>query len=43
MAARITDGVNDYWNVLDPPTLVRIWANIKDVMPPGTLDALTRE
>ena len=39
MATRKTDWVNNFWKVLahDPPTLRRIWANIKEVMGPGTL------
>jgi AhpD family alkylhydroperoxidase len=45
MATRKTDWVNNFWKVLahDPPTLRRIWANIKDVMGPGTLSPLTKE
>ena len=45
MATRKTDWVNNFWKVLahDPPTLRRIWANIKDVMGPGSLDPLTKE
>ena len=45
MATRRTDWVNDFWKVLahDPPTLRRLWANIKDVMGPGALDPLTKE
>ena len=45
MATRNSDWVNDFWKVLahDPPTLRRIWANIKDVMGPGALDPLTKE
>ena len=45
MATRGTDWVNNFWKVLahDPPTLTRIWANIKVVMGPGTLDPLTKE
>jgi AhpD family alkylhydroperoxidase len=45
MATRQTDWVNDFWKVLahDPPTLARIWANIKQVMGPGALDPLTKE
>jgi hypothetical protein len=40
-----TDWVNNFWKVLahDPPTLRRIWANIKEVMGPGTLSPLTKE
>ena len=45
MATRRTDWVNNFWKVLahDPPTLRRIWMNIKVVMGPGELDSLTKE
>ena len=45
MATRKTDWVNNFWKVLahDPPTLRRIWANIKEVMGPGALDPLVKE
>jgi AhpD family alkylhydroperoxidase len=45
MATRKTDWVNNFWKVLahDPATLKRIWANIKEVMGPGTLPPLTKE
>lgn len=45
MATRQTDWINDFWKVLahDPPTLRRIWVNIKEVMGPGALDPLTKE
>jgi AhpD family alkylhydroperoxidase len=45
MATRKTDWVNNYWKVLahHPPTLRRMWANSKEVMRPGALDALTKE
>ncbi|MBV9316212.1 MAG: carboxymuconolactone decarboxylase family protein [Gammaproteobacteria bacterium] len=45
MATRKTDWVNNFWKVLahDPPTLRRIWANIKQVMGPGAIDPLTKE
>jgi AhpD family alkylhydroperoxidase len=45
MATRRTDWVNNFWKVLahDPPTLRRIWANVKEVMGPGALDPLTKE
>lgn len=45
MSTRGTDWVNNFWKVLahDPPTLRRIWANIKAVMGPGALDPLTKE
>ena len=45
LATRGTDWVNNFWKVLahDPPTLRRIWANIKAVMGPGALEPLTKE
>ncbi|HUO95184.1 MAG TPA: carboxymuconolactone decarboxylase family protein [Steroidobacteraceae bacterium] len=45
MATRRTDWVNNFWKVLahDPPTLRRLWGNIKEVMGPGALDPLTKE
>ena len=45
MATRRTDWINDFWKVLahDPPTLRRLWANIREVMGPGALDPLTKE
>jgi AhpD family alkylhydroperoxidase len=45
MATRRTDWVNNFWKVIahDPPTLERIWTNIKAVMGPGELDPLTKE
>ena len=45
MATRKVDWVNNFWKVLahDPPTLRRIWSNIKEVMGPGALDPLTKE
>ena len=45
MATRGVDWVNNFWKVLahDPPTLERIWDNIKRVMAPGALDPLTKE
>ena len=45
MATRKTDWVNNFWKVLarDPATLERIWSNVKQVMAPGALDALTKE
>jgi len=45
MATRQIDWVNNFWKVLahDPPTLRRIWGNIKEVMGPGALDPLTKE
>jgi AhpD family alkylhydroperoxidase len=45
MATRKTDWVNNFWKVLahDPPSLRRIWANIKEVMGPGAIDPLVKE
>jgi AhpD family alkylhydroperoxidase len=45
MATRKTDWVNNFWRVLahDPPTLRRLWSNIKQVMGPGAIDPLTKE
>jgi AhpD family alkylhydroperoxidase len=45
MATRRTNWVNNFWKVLahDPPTLRRIWNNIKVVMGPGAIDPLTKE
>ena len=45
MATRKTDWINNFWKVLahDPATLKRTWEDIKQVMAPGALDALTKE
>jgi AhpD family alkylhydroperoxidase len=45
MATRKTDWVNNFWKALatDPPTLRRLWSNVKQVMAPGALDPLTKE
>jgi AhpD family alkylhydroperoxidase len=45
MATRKVDWINNFWKVLahDPPTLQRIWSNVKQVMGPGSLDPLTKE
>jgi AhpD family alkylhydroperoxidase len=42
---RQTDRVNNFWKALanHPPTLTRTWESVKEVMAPGTLDALTKE
>lgn len=44
-ATRQTDWVNNFWKALarHPPTLKRLWSNIKEVMAPGALDPLTKE
>ena len=45
MRSRQTDRVNNFWKALanHPPTLQRIWENVKQVMGPSRLDALTKE
>lgn len=45
MRTRQTDRVNNFWKALanHPPTLQRIWENVKQVMGPSRLDALTKE
>ncbi|HEY1892852.1 MAG TPA: carboxymuconolactone decarboxylase family protein [Steroidobacteraceae bacterium] len=45
MATRRVDWVNNFWKVLahDPPTLRRVWSEIKQVMAPGALDPLAKE
>jgi AhpD family alkylhydroperoxidase len=45
MTTRKTDWINNFWKVLahHPPTLKRMWANVKEVMSPGALDPLTKE
>ena len=45
MATRKTDWVNNFWKALaaHPPTMRRLWENVKQVMAPGALDPLTKE
>ncbi len=45
MSTRKTDWINNFWKVLanDPVTLKRTWEDIKQIMAPGALDALTKE
>lgn len=45
MAARGVADVNNFWKALavHPPTLARIWANLRQVMAAGALDPLTKE
>jgi AhpD family alkylhydroperoxidase len=45
MATRKTDWINNFWKALanDPVTLKRTWQDIKQIMAPGALDALTKE
>ena len=45
-AARGVPDVNNFWKALavDPPTLARTWASLREVMAPGgALDPLTKE
>jgi AhpD family alkylhydroperoxidase len=44
-ATRKVTWINNFWRALasHPPTLARIWANVKVVMAPGALDPLTKE
>jgi len=45
METRKIAAINNFWKVLahDPDTLKRTWEEIKAVMAPGALDALTKE
>ena len=45
MTTRKTDWINNFWKALanDPATLKRTWEDIKQIMAPGALDALTKE
>lgn len=45
MATRKTDWINNFWKALanDPVTLKRTWQDIKQIMAPGALDALSKE
>jgi AhpD family alkylhydroperoxidase len=45
MATRKTDWINNFWKALarDPATLRRTWQSVKEIVSPGTLDALTKE
>jgi AhpD family alkylhydroperoxidase len=45
LATRKTDYINNFWKALanDPATLKRTWESIKQIMGPGSLDALTKE
>jgi AhpD family alkylhydroperoxidase len=45
LATRKTDYINNFWKALanDPATLKRTWESIKQIMAPGSLDALTKE
>jgi AhpD family alkylhydroperoxidase len=45
MATRKMDFVNNFWKTLatQPGLLRRVWANAKETMAPGKIDALTKE
>lgn len=45
MATRKTNWINNFWKVLasHPPTLRRLWEDVKQVMGPGSIDPLTKE
>ncbi len=45
MQTRKVDRVNNFWMALanHPPTLKRIWAQVKEVMTSGALDPLVKE
>ena len=45
MATRNIDWVNNFWKALanHPPTLRRVWDDLKQVMAPGALDPLVKE
>jgi AhpD family alkylhydroperoxidase len=44
-ATRQTEFINNIWKVLanHPPTLAMVWGQVKNVMGPGALDALTKQ
>ena len=45
MTTRQTDYINNFWKALahDPATLRRTWEDVKAIMSPGALDAVTKE
>jgi AhpD family alkylhydroperoxidase len=45
MTTRKTDWINNFWKAMahDPVALKRTWEDIKQIMAPGALDALTKE
>jgi AhpD family alkylhydroperoxidase len=45
MTTRKTDWINNFWKSIahDPVMLKRTWEDIKQIMAPGALDALTKE
>jgi AhpD family alkylhydroperoxidase len=44
-ATRNSDFINNFWKSLanHPPTLARVWSEVKQVMAPGALDPLAKE
>lgn len=44
-ATRQIEYINNFWKALanHPPTLARVWRDLKEVMAPGRLDPLTKE
>ncbi|GIK40176.1 MAG: alkyl hydroperoxide reductase AhpD [Chloroflexota bacterium] len=44
-ATRKTDTITNFWKTIatHPPTLARVWRDLKEVMAPGRLDPLTKE
>jgi AhpD family alkylhydroperoxidase len=44
-ATRNTEYINNFWKAIatHPPTLARVWRDLKEVMAPGRLDPLTKE
>lgn len=45
MTTRKTDSVNNFWRSLaaNPEVLERTWQRVKEIMAPGSLDAVTKE
>lgn len=45
MATRKIDRISNFWKTVatHPPTLVRLWHDLKEVMGPGRLEPLTKE
>jgi len=45
MATRKTDWINNFWKAIahDPVLLKRTWEDVKQIMTPGALDAVTKE
>jgi len=45
MATRKVDWVSNFWKAIahDPATLKRTWTDLKQIMAPGAIDAVTKE